>query len=757
MSADASDATKGQGEVKLHTKVGDHEGEPLFDIRNMRISESLSQPYRLEIDLQNRDFKQVETSKKEARADAAVKYEFKKIVGQSIAVELPLGNGGSETPRYFHGVVAAVFHEDKNKERSWDQYRVVVVPTLWFLSKQSNCRIFQNKTVKQIVDSVLEAGKVTDKKWSIEEGDYQVREYCVQYRETDLNFIHRLLEEEGIFYYFVHEEAKHTLVLADDVKQCQQFGQYDTIRYDPTSDHGKAGDDDAQEDGSVQGQDKFGRIYETLLEWSTIRETTSSKHTLDDFDYKNPSGDLTQSNEDQKGLEQEEGFEKANREIYDYPGSYASEDFGKRKSVATRFAKIRHEEEKSYHARVRAKGNVRGISAGYIFKLDEPTDAGGTKLPGKRRRDSENDRHWVVVSARIQIQLPDVTLVGGTFRSIKYSVEFEAMSRDMQYRPARVTPKPVVAGPQTATVVGGQGDEIYTDSDGYGRIKVRFHWDRQQVPEGQPPVKAEESSCWVRVAQTWAGPGYGTFMLPRVGNEVVISFLEGDPDRPLCTGSVYNGQNKWPVSLPDAKTQSGIVTLSSKGGQAGKDPAKNSNWLIFEDKKDSELIDVNAEKDLTVNVEHDEKRSVGSGQAGGNYTLTVSKDGQGGGKYSLTAAEEISIVTGKSKIVMKKDGTITITGVKLTIESVESGQMTLSVAQGPLTLKTEQDKLSTKAMSAKHETTTQMEFSASTNLNLSATANFAAKGMKVDVNADGMMNLQASGIAALKGSMTNIG
>jgi len=348
-------------------------------------------------------------------------------------------------------------------------------------------------------------------------------------------------------------------------------------------------------------------------------------------------------------------------EIYDYPGIYYATDLG------GSLAKIRLDELKSRYQVAHGHGDARGLATGSVFKLVNHTS----------RTDQEGE--YLVTSTNIQAASNEYTAGGGNEH--EFSCSFTAILSKEQYRPLRITPKPVVSGPQTALVVGPAGEEIHTDE--HGRIMVQFHWDRLGK-------KDENSSCWMRVGQTWAHGGWGSMFIPRIGMEVIVEFLEGDPDRPIVTGCVYNGTNKPPYPLPANKTQSTIKSNSSKGGGG-------YNEMRFEDKKGSEEIWIHAQKDRNLVIEHDETKTVHHDRTktidhdetthvghdrtetvdnnetitiSGGRTVTISKnDSQSIGKtLSITAGDEVIITCGAASIDMKSSGDITINGANITIK-----------------------------------------------------------------------------------------
>jgi len=511
-------------------------------------------------------------------------FPVNKVLGQAMTVALPLPSGGT---RYFHGLVTQFRHQGAAEDCFL--YRAVLRPWLWFLTRTSNCRIFQELSVPDIIKKVFEDNKFSDFKLELS-NTYKPRNYCVQYRETDFNFVSRLMEYEGIFYFFEHKQDKHTLVIADSANAHQTIAGYATIPYFPPEN---------------VGQRKQDHIYE----WHTAHEVESGTYVLNDYDFEKPKSGLVAKFTEKKLHSHAEG------EQYDYPGNYFEHPIGES------YANIRLNELQTNHEVIQGRGNAIGLTTGMLFTLKEHYLA------------PENAKH-VVISANFLI-------VSNQYRSTSaeethYECSFKAICSTQQFRPQRLTPVPFVQGPQTATVVGKSGEEIWTDK--YGRIKVQFHWERNGKQN-------ETSSCWIRVATPIAGKQWGWVSLPRMGQEVVVSFLEGNPDRPLITGSVYNALQMPPYALPANQTQSGLKSRSSKEGNAD-----NFNEFRFEDKKGSEQVYLHAEKNQDIEVEHDETHWVGhdrSKTVDNNETVNIGKNRS----ETVGENETISIVKNRSEDV----------------------------------------------------------------------------------------------------------
>jgi type VI secretion system secreted protein VgrG len=487
------------------------------------------------------------------------------MIGQSVTVELDLPTPSDGT-RYFNGYVTRFARQGAH--RRYHVYSATVRPWLWLLTQASNCRIFQNKTIPEIIKEVFRSHGLTDFQDSLT-GDYSQREFVVQYRETDFNFVSRLMEHEGIYYFFKHEAGKHTLVIADSYSAHDTVTGYEKIPY--------------RRPGSVREA-----LPEHLNGWEIAQQIQPGTMVLNDFDFERPKTNLVTTRSAPNP------HEKADFEQYDYPGDYLKTKDGES------YSRIRLEELNTHYQQVKGTGNARGISTGFLF---EPID-----LPV----DSDN-REYLLAATRYSIEVPNYESQEADHDGEVFRCSFVAINSKCAFRPERATIRPTVGGPQTATVVGQAGEEIWTDK--YGRVKVQFHWDR----EGK---RDEKSSCWVRVAQVWAGNQWGAMHIPRIGQEVIVDFLEGDPDKPIITGRVYNADNMPPYDLPDHKTQSGIKSRSSKGGTEN-----NFNEIRFEDLKGKEELHIQAEKDMSTLVKHNQSTTVNvdrSVSVGGNHTVSVS-------------------------------------------------------------------------------------------------------------------------------------
>ena len=471
------------------------------------------------------------------------------LLGKALTIAVDFDDG---LKRQYNGYVSRL--SLGGSEGRYFVYHLTLHPWLWFLGRTSDCRIFQAKNVPEIVDLVLgdEPSKAVDDRLA-DKSKYLPWEYCVQYRETDLNFVSRLLEQEGIGYFFEHSEGSHRMVLVDSKEGHTAIAGDSSIPFVP--------------DSAEQVQ-----LTDHVAYWSAVQEIQPGQYVLDDYDFKAPGNDLQVV----RRAENTPKHGKAEYEIFDYPGEYDSHGEGEH-YVANRIEEL-HDQASVFEG----SGTLRAFHAGRKFSLtDHP------------RKDQNGE--YLLVS--VDYDYSDPPYESGDGGGTHFNCRFTAIPAKQQFRPPRTTPRPVVQGIQTAVVAGPAGEEIYTDS--FGRIKVKFHWDRAEENK-------EHASCWLRVAFLAAGSGFGFVSIPRIGHEVVVDFLEGDPDRPLVTGVVYNGSNMPPWALPDNKTQSGLLTRSSLKGSAA-----NANAIRFEDKKGAEQVWIHAEKNQDIEVENDETHWVG--------------------------------------------------------------------------------------------------------------------------------------------------
>jgi type VI secretion system secreted protein VgrG len=560
-------------------------------------SEGVSELFSVSVDLASRDGQ----------------IDFDAIIGQPALLTIH----GPKGKRYLHGMVSLLEMDEKNGP--WAQYRAQIVPTIRLLSYRYNCRIFQSKSIPDIIKQVLLDGDIPSDQFRFSlKKDYKPRDYCVQYRESDLAFITRLMEQYGLFYFFEHSADNHKLVIGDSSDVHLVIADPPKIIY-----HAPGGTGVADQ--------------EHVYDYNYQQEIRSDGVCLRDFDFKKPKLNLTQETGEKK------------REVYDYPGEYVEPSEG------GALAKVRLEDLQATRRVGLGQSDCRRLIPGFRFTLDEHSR-------------SDFNREYLLLKVSQSGSQPQVLGAEAGGGETSYQNQFECIPSDVPFRSPRNTGKPIVQGPQTAIVVGPGGEEIYTDE--YGRVKVQFHWDREGKQD-------EKSSCWIRVSQVWAGANWGAMYIPRIGQEVLVSFLEGDPDQPIITGRVYNGEQMPPYDLPAEKTKSTIKSDSSLGGGG-------SNEFRFEDKKGDEEIYLHGQKDWTILIENDKNQKVGHDETldvGNDRTKNVVKN------QSETIGENKTISVGKNhtesigenaSIDVGKDETISI-GKNQTISIGEN--MTLTVGK----------------------------------------------------------------------------
>ncbi|WP_221925276.1 type VI secretion system Vgr family protein [Enterobacter hormaechei] len=541
-----------------------------------------------------------------------------KLLGQPVTVTIPTQN--LLTPRYINGKVTrvAVSAVELTGTR-YAVYQLTVEPDLWPMKRDRNLRIFQGQTVPQIVKTLLGEHQV-----NVEDkltGSYRVWDYCVQYQESSLDFISRLMELEGIAYSFSHEADKHTLVLTDAATQHQPFSGYEVIPYHQTPSGGSTDE-------------------EGISQWALEDSVTPGIYSLDDYDFRKPNAWLFQAQQNPASPK------PGSIDVYDWPGRFVETGH------AEFYARIRQERWQVEHQQIQATATAAGIAPGHTFTL--------TNAPFF----SDNGEYLVTAAG---YHFEENRYASGEGETI-HRTDFTVIPASVSYRPAQSTAWPRTYGPQTAKVVGPQGESIWTDK--YGRVKVKFHWDR--LAKGD-----DTSSCWVRVSSAWAGQGYGGVQIPRVGDEVVVDFINGDPDRPIITGRVYNEASMPPWALPAAATQMGFMSRTKDGS------VDNANALRFEDKAGAEQVWIQAERNMDTSVKNDETHSVGGARShyvkknelhrveanqiqavkGGTEILT------GKGKldaaveqYVIASGTKLRLVSGESAIELNANGKVNLIG-----------------------------------------------------------------------------------------------
>jgi len=587
-------------------------------LKGFRGSEGISRLFRFDLDLLSQNSS----------------IDFTQVIGKSATIEVIQADG---TPRYFNGFISR-FGQGGTDE-SFTLYHAEMVPWLWFLTRTADCRIFQNMSIPDIIKKVFTDLGFQDYSDKTQHSSSLTREYCVQYRETAFNFVSRLMEEYGIFYFFQHQKDKHTLVLADDSTAHE----------------------------NCPGQNEFRFYFKThaVLEkdvvdgWQVEQELRTGKSTLTDYNFETPSASLlaTTPTDDACSVGGNSKYD-----TYDYPGKYLTP------SVGTSLTKIRMEEEEALYKVIHGTSDARSMVSGYKFTLTE------------HYRDDMNASYLLT-----DIEHTAVTSGYGSRRGAAeehYSNSFRCIPGSVTFRPLRVTPHPTVPGPQPAVVVGPSGEEIYTDQ--YGRVKVQFFWDRKGT-------KDENSSCWIRVSQLFAGKTWGAMFLPRIGQEVLVDFLEGDPDQPVITGRVYNADQTTPGALPDKMNVSGWRTHSTKGGGE-----HDANVLAFDDTKGSEVFYMRAEKDMKVRVQNDENYHVYNDQTiivdnnrtetvtNGNESVTIegAKGGNGKRTHTVYGDESLTVQTGNRSITVDKGNDSHTVSQANRSATISMGNDSLTVSMG---------------------------------------------------------------------------
>ncbi|ANN74389.1 type VI secretion system Vgr family protein [Bordetella bronchialis] len=548
--------------------------------------------------------------------------DLRQLLGKPLTLEIAAGLGGR---RYLSGQITrfALVGRENATSRLYI-YRATVRPWLWYLTQTSDNKIFQNKNVPDIIKEVL-ADYAFPVEWRLS-GVYRNWEYGVQYQETDFDFISRLMEHEGIYYWFRHEQGRHTLVLSDDTAQHDTCPGCESLPY--------------------YGPDRVAVPREEYVSaWEPAVQITPSGFATTDFDFRHPgtSMDARRANP--------APYDDGKLEIYEWLGGYTDPEQGEH------YSRVRLEGLQCRQALVSGACNAPGFAPGYRFTLmNHP-------------RGAEN-RDYLIIAAHYHMR--ESGYATGTPEPMVFDVGFTVLPSSVQYRPPRVTPLAYTHGPQTATVVGKDGQQIWTDA--YGRIKVQFHWDRV----GQ---RNENSSCWVRVSSPWASGGFGGIQLPRRGDEVVVDFIGGHPDRPIVIGRVYNGANMPPWDLPANATQSGFLSRTQDG------TPRTANAFMFEDKPGQEEIWLHAERNMRTEVEADEHRSVDGTRTtaiGGDDTTTIA------GARAIHVQGTDALTVGRTRsVTVTDDETYTVNGARtlhvsggMATEQFDQGLSTTVAADG---------------------------------------------------------------------------
>ncbi|RAU47870.1 MULTISPECIES: type VI secretion system Vgr family protein [unclassified Pseudomonas] len=555
--------------------------------------------------------------------------ELKSMMGQHVTIEIELATG---SPRYIAGYLTrfASIGSDGGMAR----YTATLNPWFSMLKNRFDTRIFQGNTVEEVVTQVFALCTAFSRHEFRLTKPQKRYTYITQYRETDFNFVQRLLEEEGMFYYFEHTAEGHTMIICDDSSTLVALPEQPQIRFHTAS---------------------VTETADSITQWSGNRQLQSGKIAVQTFDYRQPKNRLpvTMNSLNKQG-------DVENFEIYDFPGQYTHGTYDEGEALV----RLRVEALELKGKTFSGASNCRAMKPGYTFELLQHYD---------HDQGSAEDRQFLLMG--IDSEGHNNYLNG---HPASYDNTFTCVRKKIPFRPQLSTPRPTIAGPQTALIVGPPGEEIFTDE--LGRVKIQFHWDRN----GQ---YNDHSSCWVRVAQSGASGGFGSIQIPRVGDEVVVVFLDGNPDRPLIMGSLYNSQNTPPWSLPANKTQSGFLTRSMKGDGG------TANFFRFEDKAGAEQIIMHAERNMDTEIEVDESHHVGANRTitvGGTHTETIKKDtvmNVQEGSLTIQVDNQFIQVSAKAHIILQVgDSSITLTpeGIEIrgnSISTVSTGTTQITGAQ----------------------------------------------------------------------------
>jgi type VI secretion system secreted protein VgrG len=510
--------------VAISTPLGDDE----LLLRKAEVYEELGKPFSIDVELVSDD----------------EDISLDDLLGQNVTIRIET----QDDSRFFNGIVTEFFQKENIDKNSC--YGAVVRPWFWLLTLSENCRIFQEKSYPDIIKSVFDELGFSDYENKLT-GTYTPQDYVVQYNESDFNFVSRIMEQEGIYFYFTHTNGKHVLVMIDDSSVLPDCGEVPYFDRDESSYHTE---------------------LEGITVWENFRKLRTGGVSLTDFDFITPSKNLDTITSDPKTA----SLSALNK--FNYPGKYSE------KSKGTDYTKILMEKENAIYDVKACEGNHRSLYSGGQFDLID------------HHREDQNTKYLITKFSCILKSDQFISTSNEAEESELYTCKYSAIPANVIYRPQVSSTKPKMTGPQTAMVVGKAGEEIWTDK--YGRVKVLFHWDRYGEAN-------EKSSCWIRVSQTWAGKGWGSMQIPRIGQEVLVDFLNGDPDKPIIIGSVYNGSTMPPYKLPANATRSGVKTRSSKDGGG-------FNEFRIEDKKGEEQIFIHAEKNQDIRVKNDQYEWVGN-------------------------------------------------------------------------------------------------------------------------------------------------
>ncbi|QDV26397.1 type VI secretion system Vgr family protein [Aureliella helgolandensis] len=618
------------------------------------------------------------------------KLKPEEIIGQPLAVKI---DRGDEAPRFVHGYISHMWAGDysqteDDKSAPSRCYRVRLVPWLWFMTRASRCFVYLpeklEKSIQEVIDELFERVESYRhvQTWN-ETGAASILksrkvEHCVQYRETDFNFLTRTLEQYGVYYYFRHEQDKHTLILSDQPNY--QDAPESKVEYHPS------------EAGHIS--------IDAISSWEHAYEFVPGKYEQTDYDFKQPSTNLKVSTAKHNliPLSNNSGYE-----VFNFPGEYMQKDDGEKEVIR------RMEEEESRFNLVQGSSFCKSFSPGYTFKLTKHHSC-----------HDEEGKSYLITS--ITHSATQAGTFSGHGEGDSYSNQFSCMPKESQFRPPRKTPRPYLPSVQTAVVVGPSGEEIYTDE--FGRVKVQFHWDR----EGK---RDENTSCWMRVSQVHAGVGFGGIDIPRVGEEVIVSFIEGDLDCPVVTGRLYHKESMPPFGLPNAKKVSGIKTKTYKGS--------GYNEMSMDDTPGQELINIHAQYDMTTTVEHDDTQTVHN-----DRTITVN------GKHTETIKKDTTIKITEGKLDHDVvDGTATFHVKKAVTENYDATQDTTVKQKLTVTSTTEDIYIDGKTKITLH--------SGKSEIILEESGVITIKALEINVLGDKMVKISGKMVEASGGKEAKLG
>lgn len=654
------------------------------------------------------------------------------VVGQRLSLELDDEEGNT---RHWHGYCISCAYEGRYGGQAL--YRAEVRPWLWFLTLHADCFIFQEKSALEVIKAIFQERGFSDIQDKTS-ATYLARDYLVQYRETDFDFVSRLMEEEGIYYYFTHDDSKETLVLADGSGSHSALEGAGEIRFA------------FKEEGGGDGA-SFKRDEDHIYEWKSSERVNSGKVSLTDYDFTKPDTNLLALTAIPKGKHSHKDIE-----VYDYPGIHVTADDGKTRT------RIRAEALAAEYKRTWGKSNVRTMAVGGTFNLKEHPRSDFNKeylvlgASHKLQIETDEDKDGQANNAQTENNRTTDDSEAGD-RKESYESEFSVQLKSEPFRAPLKTPKPIISGLQTAVVTGPSGEEIYTDK--YGRIKVQFHWDR----EGE---KDEKTTCFIRVSQSMSGQSWGMFHIPRIGQEVVVQFEEGNPDRPIVTGMLYHETKKHPFEFPANMTQHGMKSNSTKGGGGFHE-------LVFEDKKDEEFIRLQSEKDYKETIKNNADISIGFEKTDpgdltqkiyhnkteeletGDHSFTVKE-----GLQTINIAKTNTVDIGESETITIGTDKTDDVGANYTVDVGDTLAITagtkISLTVGGSTIEMTSSKISISSATIEVTASGKADIKAGGALNVEASGALTAKGATAAFEGAGMATLKAGGILTVKGSVVKI-